>query len=84
MQRYEAQTIEVPRGGRMAVMLNAQRKAFGSDLALSLEGAPAGVSIVNPEIKAAQSEIPFMIRAAADAPSMRHSLTFKPKQSATT
>ncbi len=68
LQRYEAQTLEVPRGGRMAVMLNAQRKNFGSDLALSMEGAPAGVSIVNPEIKANQGSVPLMVRAAADAP----------------
>lgn len=68
LQRYEAQTLEVPRGGRMAVMLNAQRKNFGSELALSLEGAPAGVSIVNPAIKANEGQIPFMVRAAADAP----------------
>ncbi len=40
LQRYVAQTLEIPRGGRMAVMLNAQRKSFSSDLALSLEGAP--------------------------------------------
>lgn len=68
LQRYESQTLEIPRGGRMAVMLNAQRKNFSSDLALKLDGAPAGIEIVNPNIPAALGQIPLMIRAAADAP----------------
>ncbi|MCC6508749.1 MAG: serine protease, partial [Pirellulaceae bacterium] len=68
LQRYVAQTLEVPRGGRTAVMLTVQRKNFSSDLALTLEGAPAGVSMGNPNIVAAQGQIPLMIRAAADAP----------------
>ncbi len=68
LQRYESQTIEIPRGGRMAVMLNAQRRNFGSDLEISLEGAPAGVTLVNPKMTAAEGSIPMMLRAAADAP----------------
>ncbi len=68
LQRYQSQTLEIPRGGRMAVMLNAQRKNFGSDLELAMEDAPAGIEIVNPKIAANQSQIPMMIRAAADAP----------------
>ena len=43
----------IPRGGRMAVMLTAQRKNFSSDLNLKFEGAPAGIEIVNPTIAAA-------------------------------
>lgn len=68
LQRYVSQTIDVPRGARMAVMLTVQRKNFSSDLELKLDGAPAGVEIVNPKIAANQSQIPLMIRAAADAP----------------
>ena len=68
LQRYQAQTLEVPRGGRMAVMLSAQRKSFGSDLLLKLEHAPAGTELVNPKILANQVQVPMMIRAAADAP----------------
>lgn len=68
LQRYESQTLDIPRGARMAVMLSAKRKSFGSELALKLEGAPAGIEIVNPTIPADKSQIPLMIRAAADAP----------------
>lgn len=68
LQRYQAQTLEVPRGGRMAVMLSAQRKNFSSDLLLKLEDAPAGVEIVNSKISANQVQVPFMLRADADAP----------------
>lgn len=66
--RYTSQTIEIPRGGRMAVMLSVQRKNFSSDLELKLDSAPAGIEIVDPKIAANQSQVPLMIRAAADAP----------------
>lgn len=68
LQRYESQTLQIPRGGRMAVMLSAQRKNFRSDLALKLDGAPAGIEIVDPNIPADKTQVPLMIRAAADAP----------------
>ncbi len=68
LKRYESQTIEVPKGGRTAVMLTAGRKNFSADLALSLKNGPAGVEIVNPNIPAAMGQIPLMIRAAKDAP----------------
>ncbi|MFO1065490.1 MAG: PPC domain-containing protein [Pirellulales bacterium] len=68
LERYQATMLEVPRGARMAVMLTAQRKNFGSDLTLSMEGAPVGLEIVNPAIPQALGQIPMMIRAAADAP----------------
>jgi hypothetical protein len=68
LQRYVPTLIEVPRGGRMAVMLNAQRRNFGGDLELALEGAPEGVELTTTKIAAGQGQIPMMIRAAADAP----------------
>ncbi len=67
LQRYVSQTIEVPQGGRMAVLLRARRSGFGGDLALRLENAPAGLELMTPTIAANQSYIPMMIRADENA-----------------
>lgn len=68
LQRYISQTIEVPQGGQMAVILRAKRANFGGALNLRLEGAPAGLELVTPKFETSDSFIPFMIRAAKDAP----------------
>ncbi|MCA9134258.1 MAG: PPC domain-containing protein, partial [Planctomycetales bacterium] len=68
LQRYISQTVEVPRGGQMAVVLRAQRANFGGELALRLENAPPGLELVTPTIAASQSFIPMLLKAAADAP----------------
>jgi hypothetical protein len=68
LTRYISQTVEVPRGGQMAVLLRTNRKGFKGDLALRLENPPAGVRLVTPVVAAEQSYIPLMIEAAADAP----------------
>ncbi|RMF43050.1 MAG: hypothetical protein D6753_06190 [Planctomycetota bacterium] len=67
LQRYVSQTVEVPQGGQMAVLLRARRSGFGGDLALRLEDAPAGLELMTPTIAANQSYIPMMIRADAEA-----------------
>lgn len=67
LQRYISQTIEVPQGANMAVLLRVQRGNFGGDLGLRLEDAPAGLELVNPQIAANQSYIPMLIKAAPDA-----------------
>ncbi len=66
--RYFSQTIEVPQGGRMAVLLRAQRVNFGGELALRLQDAPAGMELTTPTIAADQSYIPMLIKASAEAP----------------
>lgn len=68
LQRYVSQTVEVPRGGQMAVLLRAKRSNFGGDLGLRLEEPPAGLELVTPTIAANESYIPFLIKAAEDAP----------------
>ena len=65
--RYQSQTMSVPRGGQMAVLLRAKRSNFGGELKLRLEDAPAGLELVTPNIAANQSYIPFMLKASADA-----------------
>ncbi len=63
LQRYVSQTIEVPQGGQMAVLLRVRRSGFGGDMTLRLEDAPAGTELVTPTVAANQSYIPMMIRA---------------------
>lgn len=66
--RYMSQTVEVPRGGQMAVLLRARRSGVSGDLALRLEGAPEGIELTTPTIAANQSYIPLMLKAAANVP----------------
>lgn len=66
--RYEAQTVEVPQGASMAVLVRAQRTNFGGDLKLYWEEAPAGLQLSTDTIAANQPFIPLLITAAADAP----------------
>ncbi len=67
LTRYVSQTVEVPQGGQMAVLLRARRSGFGGDLGLRIEGGPAGIELVNPKIAANQSYIPMLVKAAPDA-----------------
>ncbi len=66
--RYFSQTVEVPQGGQMAVLLRAQRNNFSGELALSLEDAPVGLELTTRTITADQSFIPMLIKAKPDAP----------------
>ncbi len=66
--RYFSQTVEVPQGSQMAVLLRAQRVNFGGELALSLENLPAGLELTTRTITANESYIPMLIKAAPDAP----------------
>ncbi|MFN3189553.1 MAG: pre-peptidase C-terminal domain-containing protein [Aureliella sp.] len=67
LQRYVSQTVEVPQGAHMAVLLRARRAGFGGDLGLRLENAPAGLELVTPTVAANQSYIPMLIKANAEA-----------------
>ncbi|MEM8734983.1 MAG: PPC domain-containing protein [Planctomycetota bacterium] len=67
LQRYVSQTVEVPQGAQMAVLLRARRAGFGGDLGLRLDNAPAGLELTTPTVAANQSYIPMLIRAKPDA-----------------
>lgn len=67
LQRYVSQTVEVPQGSQMAVLLRIGRSGFGGDLNLHLDGAPEGLELVTTKIAANESYIPMMIKAKADA-----------------
>jgi hypothetical protein len=67
LQRYISQTMEVPRGAQMAVILRANRKNFGGELDVRLDNAPAGLELLTPKVPANAGFIPLMIRAKPDA-----------------
>ena len=66
--RYVSTTLQVPRGNRMALMVNATRENWGGDLNVSFEGLPQGISVQTITMPAARPTIPVLFTAAADAP----------------
>jgi hypothetical protein len=67
-RRYFQPTIEIPRGNRFAVMVNASRKDFGGPLAIRAEDLPAGITVESPGMPANLNEVPVIFTAAPDAP----------------
>lgn len=65
--QYVSTILEVPRGNRMALMMNANRANFGGDLALAIEGMPAGLTFQTLPITANMTSVPVLFTAAADA-----------------
>lgn len=68
LQRYFSQTVTIPQGGRMAVLVRATRRGFGGDLSLQLLEPPKGVQMKIATIPANASYVPVVFEAAADAP----------------
>lgn len=67
LEQYVPTIVSVPRGRRMAVMLNANRVNFGGDLSVELKDAPAGMTLDALSVPAAFGTVPMMIRATPDA-----------------
>ena len=68
IRRDEPVSLVVPRGGRMAVMVNAARQEFGGELTITAGNLPAGATSDPIVMRADQSTVPVLVRAAADAP----------------
>jgi len=66
-QQYVPTTLTVPKNNRMALMVTAQRQNFGGDLAMSIDGLPAGLTAQPVPLTAALSDVPVLFTAAADA-----------------
>jgi hypothetical protein len=66
-QQYVPTTLTVPTGNRMALMVSAARANWGGDLNVALEGMPTGMTIQASTMTAAQTLIPVLFTAAADA-----------------
>ena len=63
------QMMPVPRGNRIAALVNGNRVNFGGDLAFEAEGLPAGVALVSEVMpQSSGGGYPVVFTAAADAP----------------
>lgn len=66
--QYEATEVVVPQGGRMAVMVAANRVDVAGELNVGLGELPAGVTQERSPLAADYNRVPILLRAAADAP----------------
>ena len=69
--RYDYETrksVVVPRGNRFAVLLNIARDGCNDDLAVALDGLPAGISLAADTVPGSLSAVPVVFEAGADAP----------------
>ncbi len=62
------QAVAVPRGSRFAVMMRAERKDIGGEMALDIPGLPAGMSVKAVPVPGDLPASPVLFEAAADAP----------------
>jgi hypothetical protein len=66
-QQYVATLLHVPRGNRMALMVNANRQNFGGDLALELREAPAGLSLEHLPLTGGVGSVPVIFSATGES-----------------
>jgi len=66
--QYVPVTLAVPRGNRMALMINASRANWGGDLNVNVEGLPQGITLQTIPMTADKTSVPVLFTAAADAP----------------
>ncbi len=63
----ERQTVTVPRGGRMAVLMNVSRQNFGGEVSIGVDGLPAGMTVNAESMIPALDTIPVVFEARPDA-----------------
>ncbi|MCA9035177.1 MAG: PPC domain-containing protein [Planctomycetaceae bacterium] len=62
------QQIYVPRGGRFATLISADRQNFGGDLVMEDIQLPPGIKMISQPMPGNQNTMPVVFEAAADAP----------------
>jgi hypothetical protein len=68
----DRQTITVPKGGRYATLVIANRVDFGGLLAIGAEKLPAGVTLTAETMEPGLNVVPVVFAAAPDAPTAGH------------
>ena len=68
----DRQTITVPKGGRTASLVIANRVDFGGPLAMGFEKLPAGVTLTAEQMEPGLNVIPVVFDAKPDAPTAGH------------
>jgi hypothetical protein len=66
--QYVDVVAPVPRGNRMAFLINAARADFGGELNLEFKDLPPGVTVETLPMGANRSDVPVLLSAAIDAP----------------
>ncbi len=66
-QQYVSNTLTVPKGNRMALLVSAERANFGGDLQLNFIGLPPGVTAEAEPFTGDRGEVAVLFSAAADA-----------------
>jgi hypothetical protein len=66
-RQYFDITTSVPQGNRLAILVSAQRKDFGGELALDMKGLPAGLTYETVPMAANQNQVPVLFTAAPGA-----------------
>lgn len=67
--QYVSTTLTVPRGNRMALMVNATRTNWGGDVNVGFENLPPGLAAETVPMTSNLTSVPVLFTAAADAPS---------------
>jgi hypothetical protein len=68
LKRYTDVLAVVPKGNRMAIMMNVNRRDVNGDVVLDLQNLPEGVTAQAVPLAASQSSVPVLLTAADDAP----------------
>ena len=66
-QQYIPTTLTVHKGNRTAMLIAANRGNFGGDLALDIQGLPAGMTYQAPPLTANLSMVPVLFSATPEA-----------------
>ena len=66
-QQYVSNTLTVPKGNRMALIVSAERANFGGDLQLNFNGLPPGVTAEAEPFLGDRGEVAVLFTAAPDA-----------------
>jgi hypothetical protein len=61
-------TMDIPRGGRYATLVNVTRQNFRGDVKFEVEGLPSGVTMSADVVPAAVTQFPVVFEASKDAP----------------
>lgn len=62
------QMMPVPRGNRVATIMNVTRRNFGGELEFLAKGLPEGVVMHAPKVASSLTQIPIVFEAAENAP----------------
>ncbi len=65
-RQYISTIVNIPRGGRMAVLVTTQRKHFNEAVEMALGDLPSGLTATLPPIPKGRDRVPVLIEAAAE------------------